>query len=165
MNQDMTKIRVLRAIAFHLLKKKSKAFSNPKDKSVILTADTIVELNGQIIEKPQNVQDNRETLKKLSGTTHNVHTALCLKKDDVFYSGSQKTLVTFHGLSDHNIEQYIETFNPFDKAGGYSIQDGCGILVKHIEGCYFNVLGMPITLLRQMLSKIQLDLWDFLKKS
>ncbi len=117
--------------------------------AIVFGADTIVVLENQIINKPKNDEAAYEMLKKLSGNTHHVYTGMCFintlkkKKVKVF----QKTAVTFRKLDEDEIWAYIATGSPFDKAGGYGIQDDFGsVFVSHIEGCYYNIVGLPLEL-------------------
>lgn len=121
---------------------------------LIIAADTIVEINHKILGKPKNQQEAYEMLKTLSNQTHQVITGVCIlfkNKKIVFHA---TTKVTFYELSETQISNYIETKFPFDKAGGYGIQDSGALFVKKINGCYYNVMGLPIALLNKKLSKI-----------
>ncbi len=114
---------------------------------VIITADTIVVLNRQIIGKPANKKEAVKLLRLLSGNTHRVYTGYAVYNSDnsrliVDY---EKTAVTFNELSDELIKDYVATGSPMDKAGAYGIQDDFGsVFVKKINGCYYNVVGLPI---------------------
>jgi septum formation protein len=136
-------------------------------KTVIIGADTIVEINGQILEKPSSVSDAYRMLSTLSNSMHLVHTAVSIftnvdktvSADTVVPLSSavsyvQTTKVKFVELSDEDIYAYIETGEPFDKAGGYGIQGFGGQFVEHIEGCYFNVMGLPVSSLSRQLNEL-----------
>ncbi len=117
--------------------------------AVVFGADTIVVLENQIINKPKSEDTAFEMLNNLSGKTHYVYTGMCfintLKKKKV--NTFQKTAVTFRKLEDDEIRAYIATGSPFDKAVGYGIQDDFGsVFVSHIEGCYYNIVGLPLEL-------------------
>ncbi len=121
---------------------------------IIITADTIVVLNKEIIGKPKSKKDAFNILNKLSGETHKVYTGFCLfnKSTGKLICDYEKTAVTFHTLSKKQIKEYIDSGSPMDKAGAYGIQDDYGaVFVKKIAGCYYNVVGLP-------LSKIYFDL-------
>ena len=126
-------------------------------KGIIITADTIVVTNRTIIGKPENELDALKILKKLSGKTHSVYTGF-----SVYNSTSQrtivdyeKTLVTFRKLNDEEIKEYITTGSPMDKAGAYGIQDDFGaVFIKKINGCYYNVVGLPISKVYSTLKRI-----------
>lgn len=115
-----------------------------KETDIIISADTVVSCDGKILGKPNNEKEAFSMLKSLSGRTHTVYTGVCItkgSKTDVF---AQKTLVEFYELSDEEINAYIATNDPFDKAGGYGIQSKGAVLVKGIQGDYFNVVGFPV---------------------
>lgn len=138
--------------AMYLAKKKAEAvFANFTDKTV-LGADTMVVINNRILGKPKTKQEAKEMLTCLSGKTHSVITGMCLlslKKETTFYS---ETLVTFKELSEEEIKTYIETKEPFDKAGGYAIQGKAADFVKNIQGSYTNVVGLDVNLVKEKLT-------------
>lgn len=120
------------------------------DDELFVTADTIVVLDGEVLGKPQNKKEVCEMLKRLSGKTHQVITGVCLtsKKKQVRFSDTTK--VTFAELTDEEISYYAKNYNPTDKAGAYGVQEWIGyIAVNHLEGSYFNVMGLPINRLYQ----------------
>lgn len=124
---------------------------------IVLAADTIVVLNGEIIGKPNNQKDAKKILKALSGNSHYVYTGFALinkstKNKIVDYS---KTKVTFRTINNKEIDDYISTGSPLDKAGAYGIQDDYGaVFVKSISGCYYNVLGFPVSKIYESLLQI-----------
>lgn len=119
-----------------------------KNDGIIITADTIVVLNKQIIGKPKNKKNAKELLTKLSNNKHYVYTGFALKNlvtnsEIVDY---EKTEVTFRKLTSSEISDYIESGSPLDKAGAYGIQDDFGaVFVSKINGCYYNVVGLPLS--------------------
>ena len=115
----------------------------------IIGADTVVSLEGEILEKPVDEADAKRMLKELSGKTHSVFTGVCVfeKKSGKAISKYQKTDVTFKVLSDKKIDAYIKTGEPMDKAGSYGIQGKGALLIDGIKGDYFNVVGLPVALL------------------
>ena len=124
---------------------------------IIITADTIVVLNKMVIGKPKDKKDAFRILKLLSGKTHIVYTGFAIRnvnsKKTIF--GYEKTLVTFNRLEDKSITDYITGGSPMDKAGAYGIQDDFGaVFVKKIEGCYYNVIGLPISKVYKLLKEI-----------
>lgn len=137
-------IKTVKRLALH----KMDAAEQKIKKGIILTADTIVVLKGQIIGKPKNKKDAERILKFLSGKTHFVYTGFVIKnlsnkKEIVDY---EKTSVTFHKLSSQMMKNYIKTGSPMDKAGAYGIQDDFGaVFVKKVNGCYYNVMGLPLS--------------------
>lgn len=121
------------------------ADSNPD--SLVIGADTIVVLDDEIIGKPVDEKDSKAMLKKLSGKTHTVITGVSLvwrerNIEDTFH---EKTKVTFQKLSDEQIQYYVDNYHPLDKAGSYGIQDWFAVCVKKIDGCFYNVMGMPLS--------------------
>lgn len=126
-------------------------------KGIILTADTIVVLDGHIIGKPKNEQDAFSILRKLSGRSHFVYTGICLQvtPQNKRITSYEKTKVVFRELSDDEIRNYIASGSPMDKAGAYGIQDDFGaVFVKKIVGCYYNVVGLPLTKTHLLLKEI-----------
>ena len=111
---------------------------------IIISADTVVAYDNKILGKPNDAKEAFEMLRSLSGRTHAVYTGVCITKGDSTKVFAQKTLVEFYELSDEEINVYIATNDPFDKAGGYGIQSKGAVLVKGIEGDYFNVVGFPV---------------------
>ncbi|MDD2457541.1 MAG: Maf family protein [Eubacteriales bacterium] len=118
------------------------------DGVVLVTADTIVVLGDQILGKPADEADARRMLQSLSGREHTVLTGLCIRVEIQGsmqqFSAAEQTQVTFSELTPAQIAWYIQTGEPFDKAGAYGIQGYGSVLVKSIQGCYYNVVGLPI---------------------
>lgn len=113
---------------------------------IVLAADTIVVLNQQIIGKPKDRQDAIQILTQLSGNTHEVITGVWMQQNDKSRSFTDHTLVEFHPISPAQIEFYVDKYKPFDKAGAYAIQEWIGaVAIKRIEGCFYNVMGLPIS--------------------
>ena len=115
-----------------------------RETDIIISADTVVANDNKILGKPSDKNEAFEMLKSLSGRTHAVYTGVCITKGNITEVFAQKTLVEFYELSDEEINAYIATGDPFDKAGGYGIQSKGAILVKGIDGDYFNVVGFPV---------------------
>lgn len=116
--------------------------------AIIVSADTIVVLDGQIVNKPKDPNEARQMLKMLSGRTHKVYTGFTIldTKTNRIISDFEITDVKFRELSDDEIEEYIATGSPLDKAGAYGIQDDYGaVFVERINGCFYNVVGFPLT--------------------
>lgn len=113
---------------------------------LVLSADTIVVLENKIIGKPKDRQDAIDILKQLSGRTHEVITGVWMQHNGISRSFSDRTQVEFHSISTEQIEFYVDKYQPFDKAGAYAIQEWIGaIAIKRIEGCFYNVMGLPIS--------------------
>lgn len=139
-----------------LIKAAASAKQVLKDKNaIIISADTIVVLDGKILGKPKNEDDAFDMLKSLSGRTHEVYTGYCVMriKDGYTVCNSIKTEVTFKTISNDKILRYIRTSEPMDKAGAYGIQGIGGMLVEKIEGDYANVVGLPTSALADTLEK------------
>src|SRR5271154_1395674 len=117
------------------------------ERAIVIAADTIVLAEGQILGKPKDANDARRMLWLFSGKTHEVLTALCVVNIPAGKEALhvEKTKVEFLKMSDAEIESYIQTGEPFDKAGAYGIQGIAGRFATRIEGCYFNVLGLPLS--------------------
>ncbi|MCQ2112358.1 MAG: Maf-like protein [Bacteroidaceae bacterium] len=112
---------------------------------LLITADTIVTIDGEILGKPKDREDAFRMLRQLAGRVHKVITGVTIVKDGNVKSFSSVTNVTFANLTDEEIAYYVDNYKPFDKAGAYGIQEWIGFVgVKHIEGSYFNVMGLPI---------------------
>lgn len=130
---------------------KASAVSAIRPGEIVLGADTVVCMNGRILEKPQNRDDAFAMLRMLSGATHQVYTGVSLTDGHTTVSETVRTDVTFRTLTDTLIQSYLDTGEYRDKAGAYGIQGyGC-ILVEHLNGDYFNVMGLPIARVYQML--------------
>ncbi|MBN1407803.1 MAG: septum formation inhibitor Maf [Calditrichaceae bacterium] len=128
-------------------RKKGEAVAESNKDAVVISADTIVVLDHHIMGKPVDENDACEMLKKLSGRTHEVMTAfgLICKEHNKSYFETIKTKVKFRSLNSDEISAYVEIGEPMDKAGAYAIQGKGSVLVDNIEGCYFNVVGFPIS--------------------
>lgn len=127
-------------------KKALSVIKEADDNDIVLGVDTIVYIDGKILGKPCSREDARKMMQLLSGKFHYVISGVCILKSDgfeeVFFN---KTKVEFLNLSDEEIEQYIQTDEPYDKAGGYAIQGLASKFIKAINGCYYNVMGLPLS--------------------
>ncbi|MDP4619526.1 MAG: Maf family nucleotide pyrophosphatase [Sediminibacterium sp.] len=124
----------------------------------IVAADTIVVLEGNVLGKPANKAEAIASLTALSGKTHRVITGVVLRYQDKEYSFSETTLVTFNTLTLAQIEYYIENYKPYDKAGGYAIQEWIGVVGIHsIEGDFYNVMGLPVSKLLQKIKQLEVN--------
>jgi septum formation protein len=116
-----------------------------KANDLIITADTVVIAQGEVMGKPADATDACRMLHVLSGCTHQVVTGVCLTTPHRQHKFSVSTDVTFKKLSDEEIDYYVENYKPFDKAGAYGIQEWIGYIgVTGLEGSYFNVMGLPV---------------------
>jgi septum formation protein len=134
-------------VARFLARLKADAFPVEKldDKTILITADTIVCLNDEIIGKPEDREHAIEMLRNLSGQMHKVITGVCLRNNEKEVVFSNETDVYFCALNDDEIIYYVDQFKPFDKAGAYGIQEWIGYIgIEKIVGSYFNVMGLPV---------------------
>jgi septum formation protein len=123
---------------------------------IVIAADTIVVCSGAVLGKPIDESDAAAMLRALSGRTHEVITGLAIvAPDGTRFTEAERTRVYFRALSDTEISRYVETEEPFGKAGAYAIQGFAAPFVERIEGCYFNVVGLPVSLLFKMLSRLE----------
>jgi septum formation protein len=124
--------------------------------AIVIAADTAVQIGTQILGKPRTTEDARQMLESLSGMTHSVITGVSLIRlpDGERRSFVEATQVHFATISPEEIEGYLETGEPFDKAGGYAIQGRAGRFIPRIEGCYFNVVGLPLARLAKELTEL-----------
>ncbi len=135
------------------LKAREVASRHEKD-DVIIAADTAVFLGDRMLGKPADRDEARDMLRSLSGNTHTVITGCCVIKGEKCISFSVETDVEFYPLSEREIETYIETGECYDKAGAYGIQSGGALLVRKINGDYFNVVGLPVAELSRCISSL-----------
>jgi septum formation protein len=133
-------------IPLYLCRKKAEAFQEElTGNNLVITADTVVWVENQVLNKPENYDDAVRMLKLLSGKKHQVFTGVCLASSTKIKSFYAVTDVYFKQLSDAEIEYYIKNYNPYDKAGAYGAQEFIGyIAVERIDGSYFNVMGLPV---------------------
>jgi septum formation protein len=143
--------------------KKSDELAQRFSDDVILTADTVVYFEGNIYNKPKDEKGAHEMLRKLSGNWHQVFTAVTVRKQGIAFSGIEETKILFHPLTEQQIDLYHQSCSYLDKAGAYAIQQAGSILVARIEGCYYNVMGLPINILKELLLKTGIDLWKYLR--
>ncbi len=141
-------------VAEYLANKKGEAarsFLN-SDEAIIIAADTVVILGEQLFGKPQNTEEAVQLLRQLSNNTHKVVTGICLLSNHKKHSFSSISKVTFNEITESEIHYYIDRFQPFDKAGGYAIQEWIGLCkIAKIEGLYSNIMGLPVARLYEEL--------------
>jgi len=140
-------------IPAYMAKGKSLGFHRAlEEDEVLVTADTIVICDGEVMGKPHDEANSRLMLHKLSGKTHDVVSAVCVRRGDDLRILSDTAHVTFAPLSDSQIEYYIRQYRPFDKAGAYGIQEWIGLIgITSIQGSFYTIMGLPTHLLSQML--------------
>jgi septum formation protein len=127
--------------------------------AIVLAADTVVVLDDKILGKPRSVEDARNMLQQLSGRTHAVLTGVALIRlpDGERRQFIESTLVHFRPITDEELSSYLATEEPYDKAGAYAIQGQAGRYIPRIEGCYFNVVGLPLS---RVLTELQVLGWS-----
>ena len=131
--------------------------------AVIIAADTLVEIDGKILAKPENADEAFAMLKSLQGRRHTVHTGVALLKTgktDQIVSFVDYAHVHFRSLTDAEIAAYVATGEPMDKAGAYGVQDRGAAFVARIEGDYYTVVGLPLSRLAKALADFGVDIWD-----
>jgi septum formation protein len=141
---------------------KAEALAPKYPDTLILTADTTVFFDGKIYGKPANEKEACQALSELSGEWHTVYTGVSLQKGERAFHEVEASRVLFNALTQKQIEQYIAHTEWKDKAGGYSIQLRGGLLVRKIEGCYYNIMGLPINTVEALLKHFGIELWDYL---
>jgi septum formation protein len=146
-----------------LAKNKAESISPAYPNRLVLAADTIVSIDDRVLNKPENYEDAKKMLQRLSGRQHTVITAICLANDKTSETQIATTNVLLNPLTEEQISLYLSTNFWNDKAGGYAIQGIGALLVQSVEGCYYNVIGLPIGLLAPMLQRYGICLWNFLK--
>lgn len=122
--------------------------------AVVIGADTIVVLDREVLGKPEHLDQAKDYLRKLSGRSHKVYTGICICHQGKTLCAYERSSVHFIELSDQQIEDYVKTGEPMDKAGAYGIQGFGSQFIHHIRGCYFNVMGFPIHLFHSMLHEL-----------
>ena len=134
-------------IPLYLAEKKNKAYELAiQDNEILVTADTVVWLDDKVLNKPVDMDEAGLMLRQLSGKAHTVYTAVCARtsRDKILFSEASQ--VYFNDLSDEMIDYYLSYYKPLDKAGAYGIQEFIGyVAIKRIEGCYYNVMGFPVS--------------------
>ena len=149
-------IKAQEAVEYLSLIKNKATVEICNENSLVISADTVVAVDGEILGKPQDKEDARRMISLLSGREHQVFTGVTLSLNGNFKTFSEKTDVVFYTLTDKEIEDYISTDEPYDKAGAYGIQGKAGLLVKAVNGDYYNVVGLPVARLkREIISFIE----------
>ncbi len=142
-------------ITDYLAQLKASVFSELLLKDILITSDTIVWMNGKALEKPKDFEEAKQMLRNLSGQMHEVITSVCFTLKEYQKTVNDVTKVWFKTLSEEEIDYYIKNYKPFDKAGSYGIQEWIGFIgIEKIEGCYFNVMGLPTRLVYKTLTEI-----------
>ena len=135
------------AFTEHWAREKAKDVAKDHPRSLVIGADTVVILDGKILGKPKDNKSSKKMLLSLSGRTHEVITGVSLininSKLDITFN--ERTFVSINTLSNEHIYDYINSYKPYDKAGSYGIQDGFSVHIEKIRGCYYNVMGFPVS--------------------
>ena len=140
-------------IPIYLAEQKADAYTL-EDNDLLITADTIVWLDGRVYGKPADEAEAHEMLRSLSGKTHDVITGVCVRTNKKNVAFASTTKVRFAELTEEEIKHYVSKYRPMDKAGSYGVQEWIGYIgVEHIEGSYFNVMGLPIQKLYTVLKE------------
>lgn len=139
-----------------LARRKSEVYAESLSKdSILITADTTVVMGNAILNKPENAIKAAQTLNVLSGKTHKVITACCLRTNKAIKSFSQTSIVKFKNLTEEEISYYIQNYAPYDKAGAYGIQEWIGLTgIEKIEGDFYTIMGLPCQKLFEEIKKI-----------
>ena len=142
-------------VAMYLSELKSKAFDDISDDQLVITSDTIVCYDDEVLGKPANEADAFNMLSRLSGNTHTVYTGVTIRTKATSQTFYDATHVTFYPLSPNEIKHYIKSCQPFDKAGSYGIQEWMGYVgIQKMEGEFYNVMGLPLHKLYRELQKL-----------
>ena len=139
----------------HIALMKSLAFGDLDKNTILITADTIVWSEGKPINKPENEDEAKLMLSNLSGKTHYVYTGVCVRTHEGSHVFSDETAVEFKKFSQEEIAYYVKNYSPLDKAGGYGAQDWIGYIgIDRLDGCYYNVMGLPVRKVYEALKEI-----------
>ena len=147
---------LVKVLSRHKAEEVAARYAAPED--VVIGADTVVALDGQILGKPRDAEDARRMLHALSGRTHSVFTGVTVIRGGKELSHAERTEVFFRPLSDGEIDRYIATGEPMDKAGAYGAQGWASLFVERLEGDFFNVMGLPLCALGQLLKQLGVNL-------
>jgi septum formation protein len=149
--------------AMLLSQKKAETLSLRFPHEVILTADTVVSCKGELYNKPRDEHEAAEFLRTFSNTWQEVNTGVTVRRGSEVHTSFEETKLLFHKLTPEHIKKFHNHIYFLDKAGGYAIEKSANLIFSRIEGCYYNVLGLPINTVQKLLLKLSIDLWDFLK--
>ena len=152
-----------RSIAVSNALSKARSVVDAVDQGLIIAADTVVVIDGTVLGKPGDEEDAKRMLRMLCGRWHTVLTGLAVltAPEHLEFTSFEETRVKFKKLSDREVEFYVATGEPFGKAGGYAIQGYASLFIDRLEGCYFNVVGLPVRRLYGLLRKAGVDLLDY----
>lgn len=145
-------------IVCELSLRKASAVAKNNPLSVVIAADTVVAVDGNVLGKPKNAEDAAQMLRMMSGRSHFVYTGVTVACDGRMETGLCRTEVFFKDLTEEQISAYVASAEPYDKAGAYGIQSRGALLVDHIDGDYANVVGLPVSILYEMLKEFGIDI-------
>ncbi len=134
---------------------KCRAVAGQHPQDVVIGSDTVVEFDGRVFGKPKDLEQARQMLQALSGADHYVHTGVSIYKQGTYHTFHCTTRVRFWPLSPEQIEDYIHTDEPYDKAGGYGIQGAAALFCEEIQGCYYNIMGFPVSRVARALRELR----------
>jgi len=149
--------------AKEIAKQKAMEVASRFPNRTILGADTIVELDGELLTKPSDIEDAMKMISQLSGKQHSVVTGVAIIHNDHIFTDSDETRVHIQPLTKDQIRNYLNVAVWHDKVGGWAIQGAGALLVERLEGCYYNVIGLPVICLSKILKKVEIDLWQYLQ--
>lgn len=149
--------------ALHLSQKKAAAIAHNYPDDIILTADTTVSVDGKMLNKPADEKEAFSFLSLLAGRWQSVFTGVTVRLGEKVYSATEETRILFHKLTPDQIHKFHQHCHFLDKAGGYAIEKSGSLIVEKMEGCYYNVMGLPINTTTRLLKQVGIDLWDHLK--
>lgn len=153
-------------VALHNASAKANKVAKNQRSGIIIAADTIVYKNGVVYGKPADVSEAKEMLDELAGGSHSVCTGVSVidAENKTEETDVETTVVHMRELTESEIDVYLSLINPLDKAGGYAIQTAGSLIIDGIEGCYYNVVGMPIALIDRLFHKFGFSIFDMIKK-
>jgi septum formation protein len=149
--------------AMFLSQKKAETLVHRFPHDVILTADSVVYCNGKLFNKPRDEHEAVDFFKDFGGNWNFVYTGVTVRRGSDIHTDFEETKLLFHPLTSEQIKKFLDHSHFLDKAGGYTIEKSGNLIVSRIEGCYYNVLGLPINTVQKLLLKLGIDLWDYLK--
>jgi len=143
-------------------KKKCEILAAKYPHEIILTADTAVKVKNRLFTKPSNEKQAYKMLFDLSNSWHEVLSGVCVYKKGEFFLDIETTRILFHPLTETQIKKYHKRFFFPDAAGGYNVTKGGSIIIKKIDGCFYNIMGLPLPTTMNLLNKAGINLWDYL---
>lgn len=149
--------------ALLLSQKKNEVLQKKYPTDVILTADSVVYCNGKLYNKPVNEEEAHSFMQEFSGNWQSVFTGVTVSRGPISHSAFEETKILVNALTPEQIRKFHSSIYSLNKAGGYTIEKSGILIVSRLEGCYDNVLGLPINTTRELLLRVGVDLWNFVK--